>query len=463
MVHPHAAGIDIGATEHFVAVPPDAVPADGQAVKSFKTFSQDLDALVEWLKACGVDTVAMESTGVHWIPAFQKIEEAGLEVILVNAHSLKHVPGRTKTDVHDCQWIQRLHACGLLRGSFRPPQEFIALRSLSRHRQTLIASAAEHTQRMQKALTEMNVPIHHVLNDITGETGLRLLKAILKGERDPDKLLLLRDAQITKSTPEEMRKALVGDWRPEQLFILEQELGAWEFAQKQIRECTLKIEEQLDRLPSAPKREAPPTPKPDPLAATHPKPKAKQSRKRNEPERDWTAQLARILGVDLTKAHGLRVLTVLTILSELGPTLEAFPTPKAFSSWLGLCPNNKISGGRVLSTRSRKVANRVATALRMAASGVAETDTWLGVFHRRMRSRLGPPAAITATAHKIAIVVYHLIKNQEAFVDRDLAAYQERVQKASVERLKKTASRMGFKLVPKNQPPQEIEQQTLSE
>ncbi len=447
VVHPHAAGIDIGATEHYVAVPPDAVAAGESTVRSFGCFTQDLDALVEWLKACGVDTVAMESTGVYWIVPFQKLEAAGLEVVLVNAHTLKHVPGR-KTDVQDCQWIQQLHTYGLLRASFRPDELTCRLRTLVRHRANTVSSGAEYILQMQKALTQMNVQLHHVVSHLTGETGLRILRAILNGQRDPLILVELRDPQITRSTKEEMRKALVGDWRPELLFVLKQSLRGWEFCQEQMRECDGQIEQLLKEMPSAVAAKTPAArPQPDPLASTNPRPKGKQSRKRNDPEKDLGPELARICGVDLTAAHGLRLLTVLTLVSEIGVDVSKWRSAKAFVSWLGLCPNNKISGGRILSSRTRKVINRAANAMRMAAVGVGDTDTWLGSFHRRMRAKLGPAAATTATARKIGTVVYHLLKHQEPFIDRDLMAYEAKVYRHKLARIKKQAAALGYALV----------------
>jgi transposase len=448
VIHPHAAGIDIGATEHYVAVAPDTVAAGADTVRTFGCFTENIDAMVEWLKACGVDTVAMESTGVYWIVPFQKLEAAGMEVVLVNAQTLKHVPGR-KTDVQECQWIQQLHTYGLLRASFRPDDGICRLRTLVRHRANLVSSGAEHILHMQKALTQMNIQLHHVVSHLTGETGLRILKAILKGERDPDKLVELRDPQITCSTVAEMRQALKGDWRAELLFVLGQSLRAWEFYQEQMRQCDVQLEEQLKRLPSA---TPPPSPKkaksaPDPLASSEARPKAKQSRKRNDPEKDLGPELARICGTDLTAAHGLRLLTVLTLVSETGVDMNKWRSAKAFTSWLGLNPNNKISGGRVLSTRTRKVVNRVATALRMGAVGVADTDTWLGSFNRRMRARLGPAGATTATARKIATVIYHLLKTKEPFIDRDLLAYEARVYRHKLARLKKQAKTLGYELV----------------
>lgn len=447
VVHPHAAGIDIGATEHYVAVPPDTVAAGGATVRKFGTFTEDLDGLVEWLKACGVDTVAMESTGVYWLPVYLKLEAAGIEVVLVNAQTLKHVPGR-KTDVQDCQWIQQLHTYGLLRASFRPDEATCRLRTLVRHRANLVSSGAEHILHIQKALTQMNIQLHQVVSHVTGETGLRILKAILNGERDPQKLVELRDPQIRRSTEAQMSKALVGDWRPELLFVLGQSLRAWEFYQEQMKECDRQIEEQLKQMPSAPPPpEGAQESKQDRLADPAARPKAKQSRKRNDPEMDLGPELARICGMDLSAAHGLRVLTVLTVVSETGVDMSKWRSEKAFTSWLGLSPNNKISGGRILSSRTRKVVNRAAAALRMGAVGVAETDTWLGSFHRRMRARLGPAAANTATARKIATIVYHLLKTKEPFIDRDVMAYEARVYRHKLTRIKKQAKALGYELV----------------
>jgi len=448
IVHPHAAGIDVGATAHYVAVPPDRVPAGQPAVRRFGEFTTDLDALVEWLRSCLVETVAMESTGVYWIPLFQKLEAAGLTVVLVNARAAKHVPGR-KTDVQDCQWLQQLHSYGLLAASFRPNDAICRLRTLVRHRANLVAHAAEQVMHMQAALTQMNLHLHHAVSHLTGETGLRILRAMLAGERDPEKLIQLRDAHITKSTPEQMKAALTGDWRPEQLFVLQQALRAWEFTHEQMDACDRQIEHQLKSLPTVSAPTPPPKPRaPDPLEAENPRPKGQQSRKRNDPLMDLTPELARVCGIDLTRAGGLRELSALVIVSEIGVDMSPWRSAKAFASWLGLCPNNKVSGERVLSTRTRPVINRVATALRMAATGVAESNTWLGSFHRRMRGRLGPAAAITATAHKIANVIYHLLKNKEPYVERDLVKYEQKVYRNKLNRLRKQAATMGYELVP---------------
>jgi transposase len=445
VVNPNAAGIDVGSTSHYVAVPPGSVAEGESAVRKFGGFTPDLDQMVEWLKACGVTTVAMESTGVDWIAPYEKLKAAGLEVLLVNAKAVKHVPGR-KTDVQDCQWLQQLHSYGLLRGSFRPDPLVCELRTLVRHRGNIICQAASLVQQMQKALSQMNLHLHHAVSDVMGETGLRILKSILAGQHDPEQLVKLRDPQIKKSTEAEMKKALQGDYRAEHLFVLEQSLEAWEFCHRQIEQCDRKVEEVLKKFPTA----AIPAEKPEvipPLNGQTRKKKQPQSRRRNEPAMDLAPQLARICGIDLTQSAGLRILTVLSLISEIGLDMSRWPNEKAFSSWLGLCPHNKISGGRILSRRTRKVVNRAATALRLAAYGLARSDDWLGLFHRRMRSRLGPAAAITATAHKLARIIYHLLKNKEPYVALDSAQYLERIHRVRLGKLKKQAADLGFQLV----------------
>jgi transposase len=448
VVHPRAAGIDVGAAEHFVAVPPDSAGADNRPVRKFKAFTAELDALVEWLKACQVDTVALESTGVYWIPLVQKLESGGIEAVLVDARAVKHAPGR-KSDVQDCQWLQQLHSYGLLRAAFRPDDAIYRLRTLVRHRQSLISSAAEHIQHMQKALVQMNIHLHQVVSHLNGETGLRILRAIIAGERDPEQLVKLRDPQISRSTPEEMKAALQGDWREEALFVLQQSLSLWDTYQQRIRECDRAIKKQLEQIPTpAPATPPAAAPKVDPLASQTPKRKRPQSIKRNDPRIDLRPQLARLCGLDLTAAHGMGVLSVLVILSEIGLDLNKWRSAKAFASWLGLCPNNKISGGRVISSHTRQVNNRAAAAFRMAAVSLGPTETWLGSFHRRMKGRLGEAGAVTATAHKLAMVVYHLLKHKEAYLERDLAQYEARIYKHNVAYVKKKAKALGMKLVP---------------
>ena len=427
-----AAGIDIGARRIHVAVDPER---DVRPVREFQTFTQDLYALADWLEACGVRTVAMESTGVFWIPLFQILEARGFEVCLVNARHVKHVPGR-KTDITDCQWLQYLHAVGLLTASFRPAQSICGLRSLLRHRESLIQSAAAHVQRMQKALDQMNLQLHHVISDITGLTGLAIIDAILAGERDPAKLAALRNRRIHASV-ETVTKSLEGDYRPEHVFTLRQSLGAYRYYQQLVAECDVEIERHLTAIPDAqPGVTAP--------SASVPRRKARG----NEPRFDLRTHLHRIFGVDLTTIPGIDVLTAHTLLTEVGPELSKFPTPAAFASWLGLCPDNRISGGKVLSVKTRRVKNRAALALRMSAQAVQGSHAALGGYYRRMRGKLGGPMAITATAHKLARVVYHLIASGQPYDEsvfvRHEASHRERVQK----RLQAQAAALGFRLVP---------------
>jgi len=398
MVNPHAAGIDLGATEHWVCVPEDAVP-EGQAnVRAFGAYSVDLDQLVEWLRACGIKTVAMEATGVYWIAVVQKLEQAAMEAVLVNARHLKHVPGR-KSDVKDSQWIQQLHSYGLLSGSFRPAQDICALRSFLRHRHNLIESCGREVQHMQKALQQMNVHLHHAVSDLVGATGLRILDAILAGERDAKQLVQLRDEQLcTKTTREELEKALAGDWRDEHLFVLGQALATYRHLLNQVLECDAKIEQALAQviIPQPAPLEGPVPPNPKATGAPQGDAKKKRFHRLKVGhgfKRDLTQELKRLCGVDLTQVIGLNVLSVLIIISEIGLDMSRWRSAKAFCSWLGLCPGNKISGGKVLDSRTAHVVNRVALLLRTLAPRIGKTETWLGIFHRRMRARLGPAGA----------------------------------------------------------------------
>jgi transposase len=449
VLHPHAAGIDVGATEHSVCVPEDAVPAGESPVRQYKAFTGQLDQLVEWLQACGVQTVAMESTGVYWIPLYQKLERAGLEVVLVNARHLKRVPGR-KTDVLDCQWLQQMHSYGLLSGSFRPADDICVLRTYLRHRSNLVAGCSQQVQHMQRALDQMNIHLHHVVSDLDGETGLAILDAILGGQRDPKQLVQLRDVRCRKSTVAEMEAALKGDWREEHLFVLKQAREGYRALQGQIVECDGAIEKVLARVavnPAAvPEAQRPQNPVAAPPKAGAQKPRRKRSRG-NAPQQDLTAPLQRICGVDLTRVVGLNVLSVLMIISEIGVDMSRWPNAKAFCAWLGLCPGNKISGGKVLSSRTARVVNRVAILLRTLAPTLGRTDTWLGVFHRRMKARLGPAAANTATAHKLATILYHLLKYKEEYIDVDRVVYEEKFRRYRVSRLRKQAAELGYEMV----------------
>jgi transposase len=429
-VHPRAAGIDIGGSEHWVSIPAELDP---EPVRKFSCFTADLSAIAEWLKSRGITTVAMESTGVYSIPLFQILETSGLEVRLVNARFVKTVPGR-KSDVLDCQWLQKLHSYGLLSGSFRPDDQVCVFRSYIRQRDRLTKSASVHIQRMQKALTEMNVQLHRVVSDITGVTGMAIIRAILSGERDPQRLASLKDPRAKRSI-EEIVAALVGDYRVEHLFVLKQELSLYDTYQQQIQRCDHQIEQCLSEFDSQSDEPLPP------------RPKGKKP-SRNAPSFDLRSQLYRISGVDFTQIDGLEALTVQAIVSEVGLDPTRFPTAKHFASWLGICPGSKISGGKILSSRTRKVVNRAANAFRLAAQSLANSRTALGGFYRRIRTRSGAPKAITATAHKLARIFYHLWTTGENFIDAGADAYEQQYQQRVLKHLKQRARQMGFDLVP---------------
>jgi len=438
VLEPNAAGIDIGATEIYVAVPPDRDP---QSVRCFATFTGDLQKLAGWLQQCGVESVVMESTGVFWIPLFQILEDHGFRVWLVNARHVKNVPGR-KTDVADCQWLQYLHAVGLLRASHRPPQAICAIRSVWRHRESLVQMAAIHIQHMQKALDQINIQLHHVISDITGVTGLAIVDAILAGERDPHKLAALRDPKIAASD-ETIAQSLVGDYRPEHLFTLRQSLQAYRQYQQWITDCDIEIEKHLRQIGS----NMPCNPKP--LSG----PKDRHKPRRNEPRFDLRTHLYRAFGVDLTSVPGVSSLTVQVLLTEVAPDLSKFANAAAFASWLGLCPDNRISGGQILSARTRKVNNRLTVALRMAALSLHRSKSYLGQYFRRMKSRLGTPAAITAAAHKLARILFHLVTTRQAFDESVFTQVEELARRRHLARLTKNAAALGYQLTPAQRVP----------
>jgi transposase len=435
VVHPDAAGIDIGATHLYAALPPER---SAEPVRVFETFTQDLYVLAAWLKAHRITTVAMESTGVYWIPVFQVLETSGIEVSLVNARHAKNVPGR-KTDVCDCQWLQHLHAVGLLRGSFRPPDEIGAVRTLLRHRSTLVAQAAVHVQHMQKALTQMNLRLQHVLSDLSGQSGLAIIDALLSGERDPARLAQLRDPRVQASEAT-IQKALVGDWRTEHLFTLRQARASYRHCQTLIGECDAEIERRLAQLRS----------RVDPTQTPPPSPKPSQSRPRKGDimlqAADLRTELYRVLGTDATQIPGLGTGHVASLVAELGADLSAFATAAHFCNWLGVCPNPQISGGRVLKRGTRDVKHRAATVFRLAAQSLHHDGSVMGAFYRRMRSKLGAPKAITATAHKLARIYDHLVTTKEAYDTSVFAQNEEREAKRRVERLKREATALGFVL-----------------
>jgi transposase len=434
LLEPNAAGIDIGAQEIYVAVPPDR---DEHATRRFTSFTCDLQALADWLQGCRIRTVAMESTGVYWIPLYQILEQRGFEVYLVNAHYLKSVPGR-KSDVSDCQWIQYLHSVGLLRASFRPPDAICAIRSLWRHRSSLLQMASEHTLHMQKALSQMNLQIHHVLSDITGVSGLAILDAVLVGERDPMRLAQLCHAFV-KTPHEIVAKALVGDYRPEHLFTLKQSLDGYRFYKKLITELDQETARLMQAVPSAGKQLAP-----MPARTKH----TVYQRNGNDPRFDLRSELYRIAGVDLTDVPGVSAITAQVILTEIGPDVSRFRNASAFASWLGLCPEKRVSGGKVLSCKTRKVKSRAALALRMGANSLCRAKGYFGEFFRRMRARLGTAQAITATAHKIARILYHVLLSKQPYTESIFHLCDEQAQFRAEKRLRKQAALLGFQVVP---------------
>ena len=433
-INQNAAGIDLGSREHWVCVPKDRAEKN---VRRFGCFTPDLIAMANWLIDCRVDSVAMEATGVYWIRVFQILEARGLEVKLVNAHHVKMVPGR-KTDVNDCQWLQQLHSYGLLSGSFRPEDQVCVLRSYIRQRDSLIKSASTHVQRMQKALIQMNLHLHKVISDITGLTGMKIIRTIVAGEQDPQVLAALKDPRIKSSTAD-IAKALTGDYRSEHLFVLKQELTLYDVYQQEIAALDAEIEQCLASF--APKTVESP---PKTVKKRRKKPTA------NYPHFDWHQYLYRMTGVDFTRINGLDALTVQTILSEVGLKPERFPTVKHFTSWLGLCPGQKITGGKVKSSQTRPVVNRAANAFRMAAFSLTHSRSALGAFYRRLRARLGAPKAITATAHKLARLFYHMWTTAGEYSDPGVDYYEQKYQELMLKKLKKTAADFDLQLVPKS-------------
>jgi len=425
----NAAGIDIGAETHYVAVPEGRDP-EGQDVRHFGTFTSDLYALADWLKQCQIDTIAMESTGVYWIPLFEILESKGFDVKLVNPRFIKNVPGR-KTDVVDCQWIQQLHSYGLLTGSFRPEEQMSILRSYLRQRTLLVSYASHHIQHIQKALEQMNVKLKQVIRDITGTTGMRIIRAILAGERKPEKLAQLRDPRC-KNDIKTIAKSLHGNWRPEHLFLLQQSIELFDFYQKQIADCDLKIEQHLANFEDRSNGQS--------------LDKTRKLTGRNKLTFDARTHLFQMTGVDLTKVPGLDSLTALKIISEIGLDMNRWPTEKHFASWMGISPGSKISGGKILSSKTKKCANRAAHYLRLAAYSLHSSKTAIGAFFRRKKAHLGPAKAITATAHKLARIIYNMLKTGTEYKDMGQEYYEQRYKKRVITNLKRRAKQFGYEL-----------------
>lgn len=432
ITHPNAAGIDIGSASHFVAVPPDR---DDEPVREFPSFTDDLNALADWLDACGVDTVAMESTGVYWIPLFELLELRGFTVLLVDARHVKNVSGR-KSDVLDCQWLQQLMTYGLLRGAFRPSDEVCALRSLWRQREMLLKTQGRHVQHMQKALTQMNIQLTNVISDIVGETGQKILRAIVAGERDGQVLAAMKNVRI-RANEAEIAKSLQGNWRIEHLFALKQALAMFDFIGLQLAECDREIEAQLRSLQ---------------IHDGEPAKGKKRGRARNAPKFDLRTRLYRMCGVDLTRIDGIDVTTALAVVSETGSDMSRFATAGHFTSWLGLCPGTKITGGKVMSGKTKRVTNRAAQALKLAASSLRNSQSALGAYFRRMCARMDKPKAVTAAAHKLARLIYTMLTKGEEYTDRGQDYYEERYRQRVLQNLAQRAEKMGMKLVVNENP-----------
>lgn len=443
VMHPEAAGIDIGSREHYVAVAPNR---DAQPVRTFGCFTEDLHGLAQWLRACGVKSVAMQSTGVYWIPVYDVLEQYGLEVWLVNARDTRNLPGR-KSDVQESQWLLKLHTYGLLRRSFRPTADIRAIRTCWRERGEYVQQAGACIQRMQKALTEMNVQLATVLSDLSGDTGMRILRAIVAGERDGRRLAALRDPRV-KASEETIAKSLEGTWLPEQLSLLQRQLADWDHIQRQIEACDVDLQRLMRELPGAEVQAPPPNEK----AASPGRPKRGRKQdgrsSRNEPKFDLAAELTRVAGVDLTRIDGIKVNTIQTIISEAGLDMSKWETENHFVSWIGLCPRNDVSGGKVLKRKTRRVISRLATALRIAASTLRQSDSYLGAQFRRLRSRLGAPKGITAMAAKLARLVYRMLRFGQEYVDSGAIHYEQKYKEQQLRWLTKKAAQHGFLLLP---------------
>jgi transposase len=432
VVHPDAAGIDIGGREHWVAISPERDP---QPVRCFGCFTADLKEMAHWLVEKGVRSVALQSTGVYWMPVFEILEQHGLEVYLVNAQHTKNVPGR-KSDIQECQWLLKLHAFGLLNNSFQPTDEIRIARTLWRHRSNLVAEASSAIQRMQKALIEMNVQLSTVLSDLSGVSGMTIVGAILEGERDPETLAALVQPEV-QATPEDIIKSLEGNWRAELLFVLRQQVELYQTYQKKIAACDVQLRRHLKTLGGKVDLQAQPI---------GPKPKGKKGSK-NAPAFDLRTELYRITGIDWAQISGIDVLTAQTVVAEAGPGLDDFASEKHFTSWLGLCPTNERSGGKILNRKTRKVVNRATVAFRNAASTLIRSQSYLGAQYRRLRTRLGAPKAITAMARKLACLFYRLIKHGRQYVDKGTEYYEARYREQQIRAVLRKAQKLGLQIV----------------
>jgi transposase len=432
IVHPDAAGIDVGNASHFVAVPGGR---DEQPVREFGCWTADLHKMAEWLVECGIRTVAMQSTGVYWVALMEVLEEAGLEVYLVNARGTKNIPGR-KSDVQECQWLMKLHSYGLLRNSFRPPEQIRVVRSIWRQRERVVMECGRMVQRMQKALTSMNVQLANVISDISGVTGMRIIRRILDGERDGRVLANLREPTI-RASEAEIVASLEGHWRPEYLFELKQVVEAYDFYREQMRACDEELEKALAALPDHPVTG-------EPVKARRKSP----SRRKNQPGFDLGEQLQRVLGVDLTTIDGVEVTTAQVILAEIGWDFSAFPDEDHSAGWLGLAPRNDVSGGRVIRHVRPDVRNRLANALRMATQALWRSESYLGARYRSLRGRMEGEKANKAMARYLACLIYRLVTKGQAYVDRGAEYFENKRQQRQLMALERRAAQLNMRLVP---------------
>ena len=452
VVHRNVAGIDVGTESHFAAVPPGRDP---QPVREFGCWTADLLRMAEWLKSCGIETVVMQSTGVYWIAVYDVLEKAGFKVWLSNARETKNLPGR-KSDVQESQWLMKLHTYGLLRNSFRPPEQIRAVRTIWRLRDRNVRDAAREIQHMQKAMTTMNVQLANVLSDVAGVSGQAIIRAILGGERDPHVLAKLRDYRV-KASQEEVARSLEGNWQADLLFELQQAVDRYDFCQQQIAKCDQQLEKYLAALPSRKGAVQAPVAKAEAGDAPHARPAAKKSKNRkkkrgkprgNEPRLDLEAELRRICGVDLTTLDGVYVMTVLTFVSELGTDMSPWRTEDHFVSWLKLAPSRQISGGKVIKQERNRTRNRVANAMRMAASGLKDSDSYLGARFRQLRARLGPGKATKAMAAQLARLFYRMLTNGQEWVDRGTQEHEKRRVEREKQFLLRKAASLGYRLEP---------------
>ena len=428
VLHPDAAGIDVGGTAHYVAVPNEAAV---ESVRQFGVYTRDLHALADWLKACGVKIVAMESTGVYWIPLYELLESRGFEVMLVDARQVKNVSGR-KSDVLDCQWLQQLLSYGLLKAAFRPQEQFCQLREFNRLRTRLLVDQGRSVQHMQKALTLMNIQLGQAISDVAGVTGQKIVRAILAGERDPMVLAAYRDSRI-KASEEEIAASLQGTWKAEHLLALKQAMGRYDFFAEQLQECDQQIEAVMQQLQAHTKE----------LAKGK-----KRSKAKNAPKFNLRERLLKMCGVDVTRIDGIDETTALNVVSEVGTDLSRFPSDKHFASWLGLCPGTRISGGKVLGSKTKHSVNRAAQAFRQAAAALRSSKSALGAYYRRLCARMDKAKAVTAAAHKLARLFYALLTKGQEYVDQGQQYYEERYRQRVISQLQRRAQSLGMALVP---------------